>query len=160
MAGKGGSVVNTVWEIAEPIAKSLGVELWDIRFEKEGADYYLRIFIDKEGGVGIDDCVDMSHAIDEPLDKADPISTGYCLEVSSPGAERTLTRDEHFKKYIGSKVMVKFIRPVDGTRQYSGVLKDYDKGNITFESNEGKEIVFNKKEASFVKLDDFDDFCK
>ncbi len=160
MAGKGGSVVNAVWEIAEPIAKSLGVELWDIRFEKEGADHYLRIFIDKDGGVGIDDCVEMSHAIDEPLDKADPISTSYCLEVSSPGAERALTRDEHFKKYVGAKVLVKFIRPVDGTRQYKGVLKDYDKGNITFESDDGKEIVFNKKEASYVKLDDFEDFCK
>lgn len=160
MAGKGGSVVNAVWEIAEPIAKSLGVELWDVRFEKEGADYYLRIFIDKDGGVGIDDCVEMSHAIDEPLDKADPIATGYCLEVSSPGAERALTRDEHFMKYLGAKVTVKFIRPVDGARQHKGVLEGYDKGNITFLSSEGKEIVFNKKEASFVKLDDFEDFCK
>ena len=112
--GKGGSTVKTVWEIAEPIAQSLGLEIWDIRFEKEGADWFLRIFIDKADGVSIDDCVEMSHAIDKPLDEADPIEQSYCLEVSSPGLERDLKRDAHFEKSIGDKIMVKLIRPVDG----------------------------------------------
>lgn len=82
--GKGGITVNTVWNIAQPIAESLGLELWDVRFEKEGADWFLRVFIDKDGGVSIDDCVDMSHALDKPLDEADPIEQSYCLEVCSP----------------------------------------------------------------------------
>lgn len=153
-----GNVVTKVWELAEPIATNLGLKIWDIQFVKEGADHYLRIFIDKDGGVSIDDCVDMSHAIDGPLDEADPIDCGYCLEVSSPGAERTLVRDEHFAAYIGEKVMIKLIRPVDGSREFKGILKDYEKGNVTFESDDGKTLVFNKKEASYIKADDFDEF--
>ena len=121
--GKGGNTVNTVWQLAEPYAKELGLELWDVRFEKEGADWFLRIFIDKEGGVSIDDCVDMSHAIDKPLDEADPIEQSYCLEVCSPGVERELKRDEHFLKFIGSPVMVKLIRPLENKREYNGILE-------------------------------------
>ena len=156
---KGGNVTRTVREIAEPIASELGLTLWDVRFVKEGAEHYLRIFVDKEGGVSIDDCVDMTHAIDKPLDDADPIDVSYILEVSSPGAERPLTRDEHFAQNLGAKVMVKMIRPVDGVREFKGTLDDYDNGTITFTSHEGKTFVFNKKEASYVKLDDFDSFA-
>lgn len=155
MAGK---VETKVLEIAEPIARDLGLSIWDIEFVKEGADHYLRIYIDKEGGVGIDDCVDMSHAIDGPLDDADPIDVSYTLEVSSPGAERSLKTDAHFMAYIGEKVMVKLIRPVDGEREFRGILKGYDKGQVVFESNEGKTLSFNKKEASYIKVDDFDEF--
>ncbi|MBQ0135770.1 MAG: ribosome maturation factor RimP [Oscillospiraceae bacterium] len=153
MAGK---VETTVREIVEPFAKELGLSIWDVEFVKEGADHYLRIYIDKENGISIDDCVNLSHAVDEPLDAADPIDCSYCLEVSSPGVERTLKNDEHFMAYIDKKVMIKLIRPVDGEREFKGILKDYDKGNVTFESNEGKTLVFNKKEASFVKADDFE----
>lgn len=155
MAGK---VETKVLEIAEPIARDLGLSIWDIEFVKEGADHYLRIYIDKEGGVGIDDCVDMSHAIDGPLDDADPIDVSYTLEVSSPGAERSLKTDAHFMAYVGEKVMVKLIRPVDGEREFRGILKGYDKGQVVFESNEGKSLSFNKKEASYIKVDDFDEF--
>ena len=154
--GKGGITVNTVWDIAQPIAESLGLELWDVRFEKEGADWFLRVFIDKDGGVSIDDCVDMSHALDKPLDEADPIDRSYSLQVSSPGIERELTRDFHFTRYLGSRVIVKFIRPVNGKRVYKCTLKDYDAGLITVEFDEGGGMSFEKKEASFVKLDDFD----
>lgn len=153
--GKGGSTVNTVWEIAEPIAKSLGYELWDVRFEKEGANWYLRIFIDKEDGISINDCVDMSHAIDKPLDEADPIEQSYCLEVCSPGLERDLKRDSHFEKCIGEKIMVKLIRPVDGQREFKGTLESYDNGNFELLLEEGTKLMINKKETSYVKLDDF-----
>ncbi len=153
--GKGGNTVNTVWEIAEPIAQSLGLEIWDVRFEKEGADWFLRIFIDKEGGVSIDDCVDMSHAIDKPLDEADPIEQSYCLEVSSPGLERDLKRDAHFEKSLGEKIMVKLIRPVDGQREFKGILESYDNGNFELLSEDGTKLMINKKETSYVKLDDF-----
>ena len=109
---KGKNTVTAVWEIVEPYAKELGLEIWDVRFLKEGASWYLRIFIDKDGGVGIDDCVNLSHAIDKPLDESDPIEQAYYLEVSSPGIERDLVRPEHFEAYIGEKVKVKMIRPV------------------------------------------------
>ena len=103
--GKGGNTVAAVWEIAAPVAEQLGLSIWDIRFQKEGVSWYLRIYIDKEGGVGITDCENFSRAVDGPLDEADPIEQSYYLEVSSPGVERQLTRDEHFKKYIGSTPM-------------------------------------------------------
>lgn len=153
--GKGGNTVNTVWEIAEPIAQSLGLEIWDVRFEKEGADWFLRVFIDKEGGVSIDDCVDMSHAIDKPLDEADPIEQSYCLEVSSPGLERDLKRDAHFEKSLGEKIMVKLIRPVEGQREFKGTLESYDNGNFELLLEDGTKLMINKKETSYVKLDDF-----
>lgn len=152
---KGGSTVNTVWQLAQPIAESLGLELWDVRFEKEGADWFLRIFIDKDGGVSIDDCVEMSHAVDKPLDESDPIEQSYCLEVSSPGVERDLKRDEHFEKCLGEKIMVKLIRPVDGQREFKGILESYDNGNFELLTEEGTKLMINKKEASYVKLDDF-----
>ena len=154
---KGGNTVAAVRKIVEPYAQQLGLDIWDIRFQKEGTTWYLRIFIDKKGGVSIDDCVDMTHAINKPLDVADPIEQAYCLEVSSPGIERELTRDEHFLKCIGQKIMVKTIRPVDGKREFKGLLESYDNGNIGFRCEDGSGLVFGKKEVSFVKLDDFSD---
>lgn len=153
---KGGNTVKTVWEIAEPLAAELGLSIWDVRFLKEGSQWYLRVFIDKEGGVGIDDCVNLSHAIDGPIDEANPIEQAYILEVSSPGVERDLVRDEHFNAFIGEKIKVKMIRPVEGKREFSGILESYEDGNITIRLEDGSGFTFTKKEASFVKLDDFD----
>lgn len=155
MAGKG-NTVSRVAEIVTPYAKELGLEIWDIRFVKEGTDWYLRIFIDKEGGVSIDDCVDLTHAITKPLDDADPISQSYLLEVSSPGVERELITDAHFEKFIGSKIMLRLIRPIDKVRDFGATLKSYENGVITVELQDGNILEFNKKDTSFVKLDDFD----
>ena len=153
---KGGNTVKIVWDIVEPLAKELGLSIWDVRFLKEGSQWYLRVFIDKDGGVGIDDCVNLSHAIDGPIDEANPIEQAYILEVSSPGVERDLVRDEHFSTYIGEKIKVKMIRPVDGKREFSGILESYEDGNITIRLEDESGFTFTKKEASFVKLDDFD----
>ena len=153
--GKGGATVSAVWEIAQPIAEGLGLELWDVRFEKEEADWFLRVFIDKDGGISIDDCVDMSHALDKPLDEADPIEQSYCLEVCSPGLERSLKRDSHFEKSIGKHVQVKLIRPLDGTREFKGRLESYDNGIFELLTEDGTKLAINKKETSYVKLDDF-----
>lgn len=155
MAGKGNTVAK-VAEIVAPYAEKLGLDIWDIRFVKEGTDWYLRIFIDKDGGVSIDDCVDLTHAITKPLDDADPISQSYLLEVSSPGVERELITDSHFEKYIGAAVMMRLIRPIDKVRDFSGTLKTYVNGLITVELADGEELTVNKKETSYVKLDDFD----
>lgn len=161
MAGKG-NTVSRVYEIVAPYAQELGLDIWDIRFVKEGTDWYLRIFIDKDGGVSIDDCVDLTHAITKPLDDADPISQSYLLEVSSPGVERELVTDAHFDKYVGSNVMLRLIRPIEKVRDFSGRLKAYNNGVITLELPDGEELTVNRKETSYVKLDDFDinDFNK
>lgn len=155
MAGKGNTVAK-VAEIVAPYVEELGLDIWDMRFVKEGTDWYLRIFIDKDGGVSIDDCVDLTHAITKPLDDADPISQSYLLEVSSPGVERELITDSHFEKYIGAAVMMRLIRPIDKVRDFSGTLKKYENGLITVELADGEELTVNKKETSYVKLDDFD----
>lgn len=154
------NTVQRVEEIIKPFADELGLEIWDVRFAKEGTDWYLRIFIDKEGGISIDDCVDLTHAVTKPLDEADPISQSYILEVSSPGVERELTRDEHFKKYVGSAVMLRAIRPVDGVRDFNGIMTAYEDKKITVKLEDEAEITFDKKDISYVKLDDFniDDF--
>ncbi len=150
------NTVSLVWDIAEPIAEELGLILWDVCFEKEGANYYLRIIIDKEDGVGIDDCVNMSHALDKPLDDADIIDRQYNLQVSSPGIERKLTRDFHFECAIGEKVILRLIRPCDGKREFNGILTEYsEKGAVTILLDDEIEMTAEKKEIAFVKLDDF-----
>lgn len=154
MAGK--NTVQRVEEIVKPFCESLSLRLWDITFTKEGTDWYLRIYIDRDGGVSIDDCVDLTHAVTKPLDEADPISQSYMLEVSSPGVERELKKDRHFEQYIGSPVMVRAIRPVDGVRDFNGVMTKYENGILTVRLRDEKEISFNKKDTSYVKLDDFD----
>ena len=154
MAGK--NTADRVQEIIAPYAAELGLQLWDITFKKEGTDWYLRIYIDKQGGVSVDDCVDLTHAITKPLDEADPIAQSYMLEVSSPGIERELKRDEHFVKYIGSPVMLRAIRPIDGVRDFTGILKEYENGQLIVQLQDGNELSVNKKDCSYVKLDDFD----
>ena len=153
MAGK--NTVGRVEDIVKPFADSLSLELWDITFTKEGTDWYLRIFIDKEGGVSLDDCVDFTRAVTKPLDEADPITQGYTLEVSSPGIERELKKDWHFEKYVGSPVMIRTIRPIDGVRDFNGTLASYEDGTVTVKLRDEKEITVNKKDTSYVKLDDF-----
>lgn len=159
MAEKKKNTVTTVWELAQPIAEQLGLVLWDVRFIKEGVNWYLRIIIDREDrAVDIDDCVNMSHAIDGPLDELDPIEQAYSLQVQSPGIERELTRDFHFEKYIGEPIMIKFIHAFNGTREYKGTLLSYDNGDISMELPSGDTLDFNKKETSWIKLDDFGGF--
>lgn len=156
------TTVSRVEEIIKPFADELGFDIWDVKYLKEGADWYLRIFIDKDGGVDINDCVDFTHAISKPLDEADPISQSYMMEVSSPGVERELSRDEHFAKYIGADVMVRLIRARDSVRDFNGVLVKYENKELTVKLQDDSEVTFNKKDTSYVKLDDFDinDFNK
>ena len=155
---KFGGTEQKVYDLVKPITDELGYYLWDVNYVKEGAMWYLRIFIDKPEGVGIDDCEAVSRAVNDPLDELDPIEGAYCLEVCSPGIERELVRDEHFEQFIGADIMVKMLRPVEGIgREFKGKLKAYDGGEVTVEDHSGEnELTFNKKEAAWVKLDDFD----
>jgi ribosome maturation factor RimP len=155
---KKGNTVSRVREVVEPIVTELGLRLWDVRFVKEGAGWFLRIIIDSDNGININDCEKVSRAVDKPLDEADPIEQAYTLEVCSPGLERELTRDEHFESFIGADIMVRMIRPVEPVgREFKGVLKAYDKGNVTIQDHSGEnEITITTKDAAWIKLDDFD----
>lgn len=143
------SVVSTVWELARPVCDECGVILWDVEFVKEGADFVLRITIDKEGGVGIDDCEAINRAIDPLLDEADPIECSYKLEVSSPGIERTLSRPEHFTACAGAEVELALYAPYEGSRKIRGVLAGYDAGDITLTVGE-ESVVFKKADVAKV----------
>ncbi len=157
MAGnKKPSTVHICEKLAQPVAEGMGIELWDVRFEKEGGTWYLRYLIDKEGGVNIDDCEQFSRAVDKLLDEVDPIDHSYCLEVSSPGTERELSRPNHFERYRGSRVTVRFIRPVQGSRDWIGRLTGADSNAITITTDDNTEISFRKNEAAYIRL--FDDF--
>ncbi len=149
---------SAVWELVEPIVSDFGLKLWDVRYVKEGAQWFLRVFIDKEGGVDINDCEKVSRAIDKPLDELDPITDNYILEVSSPGIERELVLDEHFEQFIGADIMVKMIRPIEGIgKEFKGVLKAYNGGEVTIaDHSDENEITISKKDAAYIKLDDFD----
>jgi ribosome maturation factor RimP len=136
-----GNTVDIVWKLAEPIAASLGLQLWDVRFVKEGATWILRIFIDKADGVTIEDCEAMSRAIDAPLDEADPIEDFYYLEVSSPGIERTLRKKEHFAACEGEKVEVRLFAPdANGKKSYVGVLGASDDAGFKLDVD-GEEMT-------------------
>ena len=150
---------SAMWELVQTIVEGFDLVLWDVRYEKEGSQWFLRVFIDKEdGAVDITDCENVSRAIDKPLDELDPITDNYILEVSSPGVERELILDEHFEKFIGADIMVKMIRPLEGIgKEFKGVLKAYENGQVTIEDHSGEnEITITKKDAAYIKLDDFD----
>ena len=142
--------------LALPLAEELSLRVWDIRFEKEGASWYLRIFIDKPGGVTIEDCEALSRAIDPVLDEADPMSVPYYLEVSSPGLGRELTCPAHFEEMMGREVRVLLYAPVDGSREFLGALAGYGSGEISIETEDGPRS-FPRASVSKVKLND-DDF--
>ena len=135
--------------LAQPYAEQLGLTLWDVRFLKEGAQWYLRFWIDKPGGVSLDDCVAMSRAIDKPLDDADFIQQTYYLEVCSPGIERELTRDEHFAQYIGSKVTAKRTHP---PQEIIGELESYENKRLVLRLENGDSLEIEKRACAWVKL--------
>ena len=129
-------VADKIFDLVKETVEQQGVSLWDVKYVKEGASYYLRVFIDKPDGVNIDDCVDVSRAIDPVIDEADPIKDSYYLEVCSPGLERELTRDEHYAAMIGSEITVKLFKAIDGKKQFCGKFIGFD-GAIEIETEAG-----------------------
>ena len=137
--------------LAEPVVAAQGCSLWDTEYVREGSDYFLRLYIDKEGGVDIADCEAISRAMDPILDKADLIPTSYHFEVCSAGLERALKRPEDFQRFMGSPVTVKLYRPRNGLKELPGILRGYDNGILTVEM--GKEtIVLEKSQVALVRL--------
>ena len=147
-------ITETVTVLAEPIAESLGLEIWDVEFSKQGPDYILCIYIEKAGGVTIDDCERMSRAIDPVLDEHDPIEKSYSLEVSSPGVYRILKRERDFIRYINSRVKVKTYKAIGNLpRTFIGTLTGYDGEKITVKPETGSPVEFTREECAFVRLE-------
>lgn len=144
-------VTELVASIAEPIVKEHGCTLWDVEYVREGSEYFLRLYLDKEGGVDINDCEAISRAVDPLLDEKDPIQGAYHFEVCSAGLERTLKRPSDFERFLGSNVTVKLYRPRNGLKEIPCVLRGYEDGRVTVEA--GKEtITFEKTEVALVRL--------
>ena len=137
----------------------MGLTIWDVRFEKEGSSWFLRIFIDKDEGLTMGECEAYTREMNKLLDEADPIDQSYYLEIGSPGVERELTRDWHFQKYLGSEVTVRLIRPVDGVRDFTGVLTGSDENGVTIQLDEENEMTFERSEAAYVRLVDNYDYA-
>lgn len=134
-----------------PIVEKFGVSIYDVEYVKEGSDWYLRAYIDKDGGVDINDCENVSRALSDALDKEDFIAEAYILEVSSPGLGRTLKKDKHFEKSLGEEVEVKTYKPIDNCKEFAGILKAYDDKTVTIETD-NTEICFAKSDIALVRL--------
>ncbi len=142
-------------EILTPIALEYGVEIYDVEYVKEGSEWYLRAYIDKEGGVTILDCENVSRTLSDRLDEEDFIADAYILEVSSPGLGRILKKDRHLEKSIGEAVEIRLYEAVDGSREYEGVLRSFDKETLTIgirDEEETEEKTFFRKQISQIRL--------
>ena len=140
-------------ELAAPVIAERGCTLWDVEYVKEAGTWYLRVLLDKEGGVDILDCEAISRKLSDLLDEADPIEGSYTLEVGSAGAERALKRPGDFQRYLGSAVLVKLYRNQDGRKEFPGVLTGYDEatGDVTITVGK-QEMTFAKKDIALVRL--------
>ena len=148
------NAAEKVYGLIKETVESQGVTLWDVRFLKEGASWYLRVFIDKPEGIGIEDCTNVSHAIDPIIDEADPIDVSYFLEVCSPGTERELTRQSHFEACLGKKVKIKLYKAIDGVKELTGTLKSAA-DTVIIETEDG-EYELSYKDISKARLCDFE----
>ena len=153
-----GSAVKVVEALVRPVVEGMDLRLWDVRFEKEGPDWFLRVLIDRDEPLDTDTCEAVSRAIDPLLDEADPIEQSYYLEVGSPGLGRRLTRPEHYEQLKGRKCAAHLIRPDEqGRRDYAGILQGLDAdGNVTLTDGEETYAV-PVKSAGYVKLCDDED---
>ena len=144
-------ITDKVSAIAKPIVEEEGCSLWDVEYVREAGSWYLRIYIDKVGGVDIDDCERISRRLDPGLDEADPIPDSYVFEVGSAGIERELKRPGDFEAFLGSDVEVRLYQPVNGQKSFVGTLVGYDNGTTTIEIG-GKTLSFNKTQTAQVRL--------
>ena len=144
-------ITDKVTELARPVVEAAGCSLWDVEYVREAGTWYLRVFIDKEGGVDINDCEGISRTLDPILDEADPIPDSYVFEVGSAGIERELKRESDFAQFMGHDVEVKLYQPVDGRKSFVGKLSGYDGGSVTVTVG-GKDITFTKSQTAQVKL--------
>ncbi len=148
---KGRDYEATAEELLLPIVEKCGVEIYDVEYVKEGADWYLRAYIDKEGGVDINDCEKVSRAFSDVLDEKDFIKDAYILEVSSPGLGRTLKKDRHLLKSIGEEVEIKTYKPINKCKEFAGILESFNEKEIVI--NDGKtSIQFSRADIAIIRL--------
>lgn len=145
-------VTEIVAELAAPVAAEHGCELWDVEYVREAGQWYLRIYLDKDGGVDILDCEAVSRRVSDLLDEADPIEGSYMFEVSSAGAERPLKRPSDFARFMGSPVLVKTYKPRDGRKEFAGTLAGYEDGAVLLNMGGDAPIRFEKNELALVRL--------
>lgn len=143
-------ISETVINIAKPIAEGLGLVLVDVEFVREGKDWYLRVYIDKDGGVTLDDCEAVSRPLSDKLDKLDPIPQAYLLEVSSPGVERPFKTSRDFEKAIGENVRVKLYKAINGRKTIDGILEKYDGETVTILTDEDVREIYQLKDISKI----------
>ena len=146
-------ITELVRALAQPIAAENGCSIWDVEYVREAGTWFLRVYLDKEGGVTIDDCEAVSRPLSDALDEADPIEGSYTLEVGSAGAERALKRPSDFQQFLGSPVLVKLYRAREGRKEFAGYLKGYDEatGDVTVTVG-SQDLVFPKKETALIRL--------
>ena len=144
-------ITEQVWQFSEPLVEGCGCTLWDVEYVREGGEWFLRLYIDKEGGVNIDDCEAVSRAVDPVLDEKDPIPESYRFEVCSAGLERVLKRPGDFERFMGEPILIKLYRPKNGCKEFAAVLKGYDNGNVTATVG-NTEMTFEKAEIEMVRL--------
>lgn len=145
------NVTETVTEIALPIVEQAGYELVDVEYVKEGQAWFLRVYIDKPGGVTLDDCENISRPLNDRLDELDPIPHSFYLEVSSPGLERPLKKPADFKRAIGSPVEIRLYKAVDGVKRYEGELVAYDGESLAIKTEKKEELKFMMDQISKAK---------
>lgn len=143
-------VEDIVFDLAKPITDRNNFELVEIEYKKEGADWYLRVYIDKEGGITIDDCESVSRELSDLLDEADPIEQSYIFEVSSPGVDRPLKTDRDYEKNNGKPVEVKLFSPLEGKKALEGILKGHSKDTVEIEAD-GKEMQIEKSSIALIR---------
>ena len=144
-------VTDTVAALALPFVEAAGCSLWDVEYVKEAGEWFLRVYIDKEEGISIEDCEAVSRPLSDALDEADPIEGSYTFEVSSAGADRVLKKEEHFSQFQDAEVEVKLYRAKEGRKEFVGLLQSYEEGNVTLDVN-GTSVTFEKKEIALVRL--------
>ena len=144
-------ITDQVEAFSRPVVEELGCSLWDVEYVREGGEWFLRLYIDKEGGVDIDDCEKVSRAIDPILDEKDPIPDSYHFEVCSAGLERVLKRPRDFEQFMGSPVLVKLYTPKLGRKEFPGTLTGYEDGRVTVTVG-GETVTFEKSEVAMVRL--------
>ncbi len=149
---KFGATEQKIYDLIRPVTDELGYYLWDVCYEKEGAMWYLRIFIDQDEGISIDDCERATAPINKLLDETDPISQSYMLEVGSAGLERELLKEDHFEICRGDRVRIRFIRSVDGEKEIVAVLQEAGKEGVSVVLDSGEEKIYPLSDIAFVKL--------
>ena len=147
------ALVNEIYEMVNPIAEELNYDIYHIEYVKENGEFYLRIYIEKDGGITLSDCEALSRRVSDLMDEKDPIKDPYFLEVSSPGLNRTLITENHYKRFIGREVMVRFTKSIDGKKNVKGILKEVNDDSIVVEAENLMNIPKDKIKSANIEVD-------